>query len=210
MVSLKEKVKRILEYLDINYPKADCSLDYNSPMELLVSVQLSAQCTDKRVNIVAKDLYKKYRSFEDFATADILELENDIKSTGFYRNKAKNIIACSKKILHEYGGKIPDTMEEILKLDGVGRKTANLVLGVLYGRPGVVVDTHVKRITKRLGLTKNDNPDKIENDLMKILPDDKWLVFCHQLIQHGRSICDARKPKCNECGIQDICDFGKR
>lgn len=203
----KEKVLQIINVFDELYPEAVCSLEYNNPLQLLISTQLAAQCTDARVNIVAKDLYRKYKTAEDFARADIKELEEDVKSTGFYRNKAKNIIACCKILVEKYNGDIPDNMEELLELPGVGRKTANLVLYEVYGVQGIVVDTHAKRLSNRIGLTKNDNPEKIEYDLQKIVPKSRWADFCHQLVFHGRQVCKARKPECDNCEIRQFCNY---
>lgn len=203
----KDKVLQIINVFDELYPEALCSLEYNSPLQLLISTQLAAQCTDARVNIVAKDLYLKYKTAQDFARADIKELEEDVKSTGFYRNKAKNIIACCKILVDKYNGDIPDNMEELLELPGVGRKTANLVLYEVYGVQGIVVDTHAKRLSNRIGLTKNDNPEKIEYDLQKIVPKSRWADFCHQLVFHGRQVCKARKPECDNCEIRQFCNY---
>ncbi len=206
----KQKVVEILKVLDELYPNAECSLEYENPLQLLISTQLAAQCTDARVNIVAKDLYKKYQTAEDFANADLSELEQDIRSTGFYRNKAKNIIACCKQLVEKYDGKIPNNMEELLQLPGVGRKTANLVLYEIYGIQGVVVDTHAKRLSNHIGLTKNEDPEKIEYDLQKIVPKERWADFCHKLVFHGREICNARKPDCENCKINSLCDHYKK
>lgn len=203
----KEKTLQMIEILDKLYPDAECSLKYENPLQLLISTQLAAQCTDARVNIVAKDLYKKYPTVEAFANADVSELEKDIKSTGFYRNKAKNIIACCKMIIDKYNGKIPDNMEELLQLSGVGRKTANLYLYEVHGKQGIVVDTHAKRLSNRTGLTKNEDPEKIEYDLQKIVPQDRWADFCHKLVFHGRAVCNARKPDCEKCGINHLCSY---
>lgn len=203
----KDKVINILEIFDQLYPEAECSLEYDTPLQLLISTQLAAQCTDARVNLVSKELYKKYRGVEDFANAELAELEQDIKPTGFYRNKAKNIIACCKQLLEKHQGKIPDNMEDLLKLPGVGRKTANLVLYEIYGIQGVVVDTHAKRLTNHIGLTKNQDPEKIEYDLQKIVPRERWADFCHKLVFHGRAVCNARKPDCENCRINSFCDY---
>lgn len=203
----KQKVAEILRIFDELYPEAKCSLEYDNPLQLLISTQLAAQCTDARVNIVAGELYKKYTSAEDFANADLAELEQDIKSTGFYRNKAKNIIACCKTLVEKYAGKIPDNMEELLQLPGVGRKTANLVLYEVYGIQGVVVDTHAKRLSNHIGLSKNQNPEKIEYDLQKIVPRERWADFCHKLVYHGREVCNARKPDCENCKINSLCEY---
>ena len=193
------------EILDELYPDVKCSLNYSTPVEMLIATQLSAQCTDARVNLVCKDLFKKYKSAEDFANADYEELMNDIRSIGFYRNKAKNIILCCRRLIDVYGGEVPDTMEELLTLPGTGRKTANLVLGDLFGTPAVVVDTHCKRVAKRIGLTKNDEPDKVEKDLIKIVPEDYRLRMCHQFVNHGRAVCTARSPKCSGCALYSVC-----
>ena len=205
---IADKQQRVLKIIDIfnqEYSDADCTLEYQSPLQLLISTQLAAQCTDARVNIVTKDLYQKYPDVYAFANADELELQNDIKSTGFFRNKAKNIIGCCKMLIAEYGGEVPNTMEELLKLPGVGRKTANLVLGDYFGIPGIVVDTHAMRLSNRLGLTKNKDPYKIELDLMKVVPKEHWSSFCHQLVYHGRAYCMARKPNCDACPIAHLC-----
>lgn len=205
---ISEKKERILKIIDVfnqTYSEADCTLDYKSPLELMISTQLAAQCTDARVNIVTKDLYKKYPDVYAFANADELELQQDIKSTGFFRNKAKNIIGACRMLIDEFGGEVPQTMEELLRLPGVGRKTANLVLGDAFGIPGIVVDTHATRLSNRLGFTKEKDPYKIELDLMKIVPKEYWSQFCHQLVYHGRAYCDARSPKCGDCPIAMYC-----
>lgn len=203
----KQRVTKIMEELDRLYPNAGCSLMYNDPLQLLIATQLAAQCTDERVNIVTKDLFKKYKNAKDFANADLKILEQEIRSTGFYRNKARNIIACCKKIVEQYKGEVPGSMEELLTLPGVGRKTANVVLGDVFNIPGIVVDTHAKRLSNRLGLTKEQDPTKIEFDLMKIIPKKSWTKFSHQLVFHGRAVCNARKPKCEECSIKPYCVF---
>lgn len=206
----KQSVIDILKVFDVLYPEADCSLDYKDPLQLLLSTQLSAQCTDARVNIVTKTLFAKYKNVYEFADSDLLELEQDIKSTGFYHNKAKNIKASCKMLIEKFGGIVPKTMEELLLLPGVGRKTANLVLGDIFNVPGVVVDTHAKRLSNRIGITKNSDPEKIEYDLMKVVPKEYWSKFSHQLVYHGRAICDARKPKCECCEIRKYCDYGRK
>lgn len=203
----KEKVIEIIKIFDIVYPDADCSLNYKDPLQLLIATQLAAQCTDERVNIVTKTLFQKYKNVYDFANANLSELEQDIKSTGFYRNKAKNIIGCCKLLIEKHNGIVPNTIEELLELPGVGRKTANLVLGDIFNIPGIVVDTHAKRISKKIGLTKHDDPEKVEKDLMKEVPKESWSRFCHQLVYHGRAICNARKPKCEECPINQFCNY---
>lgn len=202
----KEKVALLREQLDKTYPVVKCSLDYSNPLEMLIATQLSAQCTDARVNIVTKDLFARYKTAEDYANADITELEELIRSAGFYKNKAKNIIACCKRLIEVYDGEVPDTMEALLTLAGTGRKTANLVLGDIFGKPAIVVDTHCIRLTNRIGLVKDDDPVKIEFALKKILPDDYSLRFCHQMVYHGRARCTARKPDCENCEIRDLCN----
>jgi endonuclease-3 len=200
------RLKKIIVGLNRTYPDAHCELDHQSPLELLIATILSAQCTDKRVNLVTKDLFKKYRSAAEFAEAPIAELEQAIKSTGFFRNKAKNIQACCRKLVEQHGGRVPRTMEELIQLDGVGRKTANVVLGNAFGVVvGVIVDTHAMRLSNRLGLTKEKTPEKIERDLMKLLPRSHWLLFSHWLVWHGRRRCYARKPDCENCEIQRFC-----
>lgn len=206
----KEKASLVLEELKKLYPDARCTLDFRMPLELLVATQLAAQCTDARVNIVTKDLFKKYRTVEDYASADLSELEQDIKPTGFFRNKAKNIKECCIKLIREYDGQVPDTMEELLKLPGVGRKTANVILSTVFSKPGVIVDTHCSRLANRIGLTSSNNPDIIERDLMKLLPQSDWAEFSHCLVYHGREICHARKPKCEICRILPYCDYGRK
>ncbi len=201
----KERAERFYEILEKEYPDAICSLKYETPLQLLIATQLSAQCTDARVNIVTKDLFKKYPDAHAFANADLKELEQDIKPTGFYHNKAKNIIACCKKILSDFGGEIPDNMENMLSLAGVGRKTANLVLGDLFGLGGMVIDTHAKRILKRVGLTKETEPVKVEKDTENLLPRSKHSDFCHRLVLFGREYCSARTAKCEICPAKDIC-----
>lgn len=205
----KEKILLIRKVFDDVYADAKCSLDFETPHQLLVAVQLSAQCTDARVNIVTKELFEKYKSVADFAEADIDELAQVIRPCGFYRTKAKNIIASSKNILEKYDGNLPSTMEELTALEGVGRKTANLILGDVFGYPAVVVDTHAIRLSNRIGLTSNTNPEKIEYDLKKIIPEDYQSRFCHQLVYHGRAICNARSPKCDICPINHLCKYFK-
>lgn len=204
----RQKVERIITTLDEEY-KLDgkCFLDYETPWQLLIATILSAQCTDNRVNIVTKDLFKKYKSIKAFAVADQSELEKDIHSTGFYKNKAKNIIACAQKLIEEYDGEVPRDIDCLTKLPGVGRKTANVIRGNIYGEPSIVVDTHVKRISKRLGLTKEEDPVKVEFDLMKRLPKESWIRYNQQIITHGRSICTARNPKCNNCFLREDCSY---
>ncbi|HWA98267.1 MAG TPA: endonuclease III [Pirellulales bacterium] len=200
------RARRIARALGRAYPDAQCSLEHRSPLELLVATILSAQCTDERVNIVTRTLFRKYRSADDYANAPIAELENDIRSTGFYRNKAKNIQAACRAIIDQHGGRVPKTLEELVELPGVGRKTANVVLGTAYDiASGVVVDTHVARLSFRLGLTKSSDPVQIERELIAQLPQSEWVAFSHRLIQHGRRICIARKPDCAHCFLLSLC-----
>ncbi len=200
------RLKKIIAALEKTYPTAHCELVHESPLELLIATMLSAQCTDKRVNLVTEKLFKKYRSEKYFADAEISELENDVRSTGFYKNKARNIKAACRDIVEKHGGKVPQTMEELIQLGGVGRKTANVVLGNAFGiNVGVVVDTHVMRLSHRLGLTPHRTPEKIEPDLMKLMPQNKWTLFSHLLIWHGRRRCFARKPDCVNCEVLKCC-----
>jgi len=202
----KERVEEILRRLDRMYPAATCALLHTNPWELLVATILSAQCTDKRVNEVTPGLFQKYPTPQDFAAVRPEVLAQDIKSTGFFNNKAKSIVGAAKRVMGEFGGKVPRTIEEMLTIPGAARKTANVVLGTAYGiASGVVVDTHVTRIALRLDLTKNTEPVKIEQDLMKIIPQEKWIQFSHQLIWHGRRVCHARRPKCIECNMESLC-----
>jgi endonuclease III len=201
-----KRVAAILAKLDEAYPEVTCALHHDNPFQLLISTILSAQCTDERVNIVTKSLFPKYPTPKHFAYANPKELEQDIRPTGFFRNKTKSIMGASKKIVEEFGGKVPRTMEELLTLPGVARKTANVVLGTAFGlASGVVVDTHVLRLSERLDLSKNTDPKKVEQDLMKIIPPEKWILFSHQLIWHGRRVCQARKPRCTECNLERLC-----
>ena len=202
---MKKRAGAIIEELNKLYSDADCTLEFGTPLQLLISTQLAAQCTDERVNIVTKTLYQKYKSVSDFANANITEFENDIRSTGFFRNKAKNIINCCKKLISDYNSEVPSTMEELLKLPGVGRKTANIVLGDVYNVPGIVVDTHAGRLSRRMGLTKETDPTKVEYELMKIIPKDHWTKYGHQLVLHGRAVCRSQKPNCQKCTINKIC-----
>lgn len=203
---MKKRTKEILEILDAQYgTEYVCYLNYETPWQLLAATMLSAQCTDARVNIVTKDLFQKYPSVDAIADADPGELEQDIKPTGFYHNKAKNLIACMKMIRDEFGGEVPRSLEDLTSLAGVGRKTANVIRGNIYHDPSVVVDTHVKRISRRLGLTKNEEPEKIEQDLMKELPKDHWILYNIQIITFGRTICTARNPKCADCFLKKYC-----
>ena len=203
---MTKRIAEILKRLDEAYgTEYVCYLNHETPWQLLIAVILSSQCTDARVNIVTKDLFQKYPSLEAFANADLKELEQDIHSTGFYHNKAKNIISCARTLVEKYDGEVPRELEELTALAGVGRKTANVIRGNIYHEPSVVVDTHVKRISKKLGFTKEDDPVKIEYDLMKVLPKDHWILYNIQIITLGRSICTARNPKCTECFLSDLC-----
>ena len=202
----RARVSEILRRLESMYPGATCALRHQSPWQLLVATILSAQCTDKRVNEVTPGLFEKYPTPRDFAAVRPETLAHDIRSTGFFNNKAKSVVGAAKKVVSEFGGEVPSAMEEMLTLPGVARKTANVVLGTAYGIPsGIVVDTHVQRIAARLDLTKNTDPVKIEQDLMKIVPQEKWILFSHEVILHGRALCQARNPKCAECALNDEC-----
>src|SRR5260221_4399442 len=202
----RKRVAAILAKLDEAYPTATCELKHENAFQLLISTILSAQCTDVRVNQVTETLYKKYPNAEAFAHANPSELEQEIRPTGFFRNKTKSIMGASKGIIENFGGQVPRTMEEILTLPGVARKTANVVLGTAYGiASGVVVDTHVIRLSRRLDLTKHDDPKKIEEDLIRVIPKEKWITFSHQLILHGRRVCVARKPRCIDCNLESLC-----
>ena len=200
------RVKKISSSLQKAYPDAHCELNHSNPLELLVATILSAQCTDKRVNVVTVGLFKKYRTAADYAKANPTELEQDIKTTGFFRNKAKNIQACCRKLVERHGGQVPRSMEELTRLDGVGRKTANVVLGNAFGiQEGVVVDTHVARLSHRLGLNRQKDPEKVEQELVKLVPRELWTLFSHWLIWHGRRRCYARSPDCPNCEIKKLC-----
>ena len=203
-----DRIQKIFPVLKKAYPDATVSLDFTNPLQLLVATILAAQCTDARVNIVTKDLFKKYKKPADWANAKQQDLENDVRSTGFYRNKSKNIKNCCQKLIDDFGGKVPETMDELLSLAGVGRKTANVMLGNAFGVQGVVCDTHVIRLSRRLFLSENSNPDKLEFDLAEIVPKRKWggwTMFSHLIIHHGRNICKARKPDCPNCPIAKFC-----
>jgi len=202
----EQRLRRILRSLYQSYPDSECALVHADPLQLLVATILSAQCTDVRVNRVTKRLFKRYRTARDFAQAPRLELELEIRSTGFFRNKAKNIQGACQRIERDFRGTVPATMEELVELPGVGRKTANVVLGTAFGRAeGVVVDTHVRRISRRLGLTKETDPEKIERDLMTLLPRKDWISFSHMIIWHGRRLCTARAPRCGACPLAKDC-----
>ncbi len=203
---IQKRTREIIKRLKKAYPDAHCALNHTNAFELLIATILSAQCTDARVNIVTADLFRKYRRPQDYLKVPPTDLERDIQSTGFFRNKAKNIQAACRRIINEYKGRVPETMEELLTLGGVARKTANVVLGNAFGiASGVVVDTHVGRLSQRLGLTENTDAVKIEKDLQELVPKKDWIMFPHWMISHGRQICTARKPKCSECVLNDIC-----
>jgi endonuclease-3 len=205
-VDLKKHAAEIVRRLHRAYPDATCSLSFTNPLELLVATVLSAQCTDERVNIVTKDLFRKYRTAADYARAPIAELEKDIQSTGFFRNKAKSIQNSCRLLAEQYEGQVPKSMEQLVELPGVGRKTANVILGTAFGiASGVVVDTHVARLSQRMGLTKNKDPQKIERDLMAEIPSKEWVALAHRMIQLGRKVCTARKPKCEVCVMNSVC-----
>ena len=207
----KVRTLKIMEGLRQAYPDAHCELNFTSPLQLLVATILSAQSTDKQVNLVTADLFKKYRSAQAFAEADLEELQRDIQRLGFFRNKAKSIKACGQQLVERHKGEVPRTMEELTALAGVGRKTANVVLGNAFGiNTGVVVDTHVTRLSKRLGLSRHDQPEKIEQDLMKLVPQERWTIFSHWLIWHGRRRCFARKPDCPGCEVKELCPSAGR
>jgi endonuclease III len=205
----KKRVRKIIQTLRKLYPNTKTHLNFTNPLELLVATILAAQCTDERVNKVTEYLFKKYRTADDYANADLKTLEQEVKPTGFYRNKAKAIKNCCKVLVEKYNGQVPDTLEELVKLPGVGRKTANAVLANAFGKQGIIVDTHLKRVTARLGLVKSKNPDKIEFELMEIVPKDKWTLFSHLIGEHGRYVCEARKPKCSICKINKLCPSAK-
>jgi endonuclease-3 len=208
--SNRKRVTEILKALSKEIPDSKIALNFSTPFELLIATILSAQCTDVRVNEVTKGLFKKYRSPKDYAEAESKELEEDIRPTGFYRNKAKSIQRSCQELVDRFGGKVPKTLEALVTLPGVGRKTANVLLGNAFGIPGIVVDTHVRRVSQRIGLTKNDDPVKIEFDLMEIVPKEEWTHFSNLLVWHGRRTCMARKPLCETCTIRKWCDYGTK
>lgn len=202
----KEKVKEVLALLDEHYTtEYKCYLNHETPWQLLFATILSAQCTDARVNIVTKDLFLKYPTLEAFASAGLTEMEEDVRPTGFYKNKARNLILCARKLVQEFAGEVPRTIEELTSLPGVGRKTANVIRGNIFHEPSIVVDTHVIRISRKLGFTKEKEPEKIEQDLMKILPKEHWILYNIQIITHGRGICTARSPQCEQCFLNHLC-----
>lgn len=208
----RERIQTVLDLLDEHYTtEYKCYLNHENAEQLLIATMLSAQCTDARVNIVTKDLFQKYKSMEDFANADLKELEQDIHSLGFYHSKAKNIISCAQDVVNKFGGKVPCELDELTSLAGVGRKTANVIRGNIFNEPSIVVDTHVKRISNKLGFTKEDDPEKIEFDLMDVLPKDHWILYNIQIITHGRGLCTARSPKCESCFLNEHCkDYQKK
>jgi endonuclease III len=205
-----EKIGPILKLLDTHYGDAHCTLDFTTPLELLVATVLSAQCTDVRVNQVTPALFKKYPTATHYARADLTELEQAIYTTGFYRQKAKSIKALCQALVAKFGGQVPASLDDLVKLPGIGRKTANVILGNAFGIPGIVVDTHIGRVAQRLGLTPQKDPVKIEFDLMPLVPRERWVKFSHQLIAHGRSICSAKKPDCPHCPLLPYCDYGAK
>ena len=206
----KERALKVLELLEENYGPTKCYLNHESAWQLLIATILSAQCTDDRVNMVTVDLFRKYPSVKDFAEADLGEMENDVRTTGFYHNKAKNIIACCQMLLSQYGGEVPDDIDLLTKLPGVGRKTANVIRGNIYGIPSIVVDTHVKRISNLLGFTKSQDPVKIEFELMDLLPKENRIAYNTQVIAHGRKVCIARRPQCQVCFLSDLCEYRQK
>jgi len=206
----QKRVKEIIKLLSKEIPDSTIALRFSNPFELLIATILSAQCTDTKVNQVTQDLFKKYRSAKDYAGANLTELEENIRPTGFYHNKAKSLRNCCQELLARFRGDVPKTLDELVTLPGVGRKTANVVLGNAFATPGIVVDTHVHRVSQRIGLTKNDDPVKIEFDLMEIVPKEEWTHFSNLLVWHGRRTCVARKPLCTTCAIRKVCDFGSK
>ncbi len=203
----KDDAKRLARALLKKYPLAAPTLDFSSPLELLIATILAAQCTDERVNQVTEKLFKKYRTAADYADASLPQLEREIKTTGFFRQKAKAIKACSQSLVEQFGGEVPDSMDALTQLRGIGRKTANMVLGDALGQPAIIVDTHVRRLSRRMGLTGKKDPDKIEFDLREIVPKAKWTPFSHAMMAHGRSICVARKPRCSICPVRKLCPY---
>ena len=207
---LKNRVKGIIKILSKEIPDSRIALRSSNPLELLIATILSAQCTDIKVNQVTVDLFKKYRSAKDYAESNLAKLEEEIRPTGFYRNKAKSLQKCGQELVKQFNGEVPKTLEELVTLPGVGRKTANVILGNAFGIPGIVVDTHVHRVSQKIGLTKNDDPVKIEFDLMEIVPKEEWTHFSNLLVWHGRRTCAAKKPLCGTCPIRNLCDYGSK
>jgi endonuclease-3 len=204
-MKLMERVVKVLDILEKEYPDARVTLDSKDPLQLLIATILAAQCTDERVNRVTQGLFKKYRRAADFAAADLRTLEEEIRPTGFYHNKAKSILTCCRMIVDRFNGQVPRTLEELISLPGVGRKTANIILGNAYGQQAIAVDTHVKRVTHRLGWAKPEDPDKIEFELMEVIPGERWTMACHQLVFHGRNVCTAKNPQCPTCPVNHLC-----
>jgi len=198
-------IVKVLDILQKEYPDARVTLDFKDPLQLLIATILAAQCTDERVNQVTKDLFKKYRKASDYAGADLKTLEEEIRSTGFFRNKAKSIVGCCQMLVQKFGGQVPRTLEELTSLPGVGRKTANILLGNAFNQQAIAVDTHVKRVTHRLGWAKSDDPDKIEFELMEVIPQNRWTLSCHQIVFHGRRVCMAKNPQCPTCPVAKLC-----
>ena len=208
---VKKQAGRVNRYLAKTYPDVECALDFSTALELLVATILSAQCTDKRVNMVTPTLFKKYKTAADYAAADPAELAEEIRSTGFFNNKTKSILGAARTMVERFNGEVPATMEELIQLPGVARKTANIVLGTAYGKnEGIAVDTHVKRLSGRLALSKESTPEKIEKDLLEVIPQKDWTVFSHRLITHGRQMCMARKPNCTDCGMNTFCPYPQK
>jgi endonuclease-3 len=203
--AVRTRARRIVRLLAQLYPDARCALHYENPLQLLIATILSAQCTDARVNMVTPGLFARFPSVQDFATANPRELETAIQSTGFFRNKTRNIQECCKQLVSQYNGQLPETLEELTKLPGIGRKTANVILGSAFDVPGITVDTHVRRLSRRMGLTTQMDPEKIERDLMQLIPKKEWTMFSHRMIFHGRQVCHARNPKCAECALAKVC-----
>lgn len=206
----KQRALLLYEQLEKLYPDAECSLEYSKPYELMIATRLSAQCTDARVNIVTRELFKKYPTLEAFANANLAELEQDVKPCGFYRTKAKSIKEMAGQLINNFNSQIPQTMEELLTISGIGRKTANLLLGDIYKKPAIVTDTHFIRITGRVGLTENKEPKKVETDLVKLIPPEGSSDFCHRIVQFGRDVCKARKPECADCPCSEFCSYFKK
>lgn len=206
----KSRIKKILEILESTYPGVKTALGHRNPLELMIATILSAQCTDERVNRVTKTLFQKLRTAKDFVEVPLSDLEEMVRPTGFYRNKAKSIKGCCEALVEKHAGKVPDNMEALVQLPGIGRKTANVILGSAFGIPGIVVDTHVKRLSQRIGFTKEVDPVRIEFDLMALIPKKNWIDFSHQMIWHGRALCKARKPNCPACPLRDLCNYGRK
>ncbi len=206
----KSRIKKILEILESTYPGVKTALGHRNPLELMIATILSAQCTDERVNRVTKTLFQKLRTAKDFVEVPLSDLEEMVRPTGFYRNKAKSIKGCCEALVEKHAGKVPDNMEALVQLPGIGRKTANVILGSAFGIHGIVVDTHVKRLSQRIGLTKEVDPVRIEFDLMALIPKKNWIDFSHQMIWHGRALCKARKPNCPACPLRDLCNYGRK